>query len=99
MEKINEKQSSSDNTLLYRIDERTNLLVSSFTAFKEEMQDLKNTIQDRFVSQNEFEPFKNSYVSKEEFQPVKNLVYGLVSLIMTSVIGAIMLMILNHIPD
>ena len=35
------------------------------------------------------------YVSKEQFAPVKNIVYGLVGIILTSVIGAILLLVLK----
>lgn len=37
----------------------------------------------------------SSYVSKEEFEPVKRLVYGLVSIILVSVVGAVMALILR----
>ena len=36
-----------------------------------------------------------AYVTKAEFQPVKNLVYGLVALILTSFIGALITLILR----
>lgn len=35
------------------------------------------------------------YITKEEFEPVKKIVYGLVSLILVSVIGAIVALILK----
>lgn len=37
----------------------------------------------------------HNYITKDEFQPVKQLVYGLVGLILTAVIGAIMALVLR----
>ena len=33
---------------------------------------------------------RGSYVSKDEFEPIKKIVYGLVTLILVSVVGGIM---------
>ena len=38
---------------------------------------------------------KNGYVRREEFTPVKSLVYGLVGIIMTGVVVAILALILK----
>jgi hypothetical protein len=37
----------------------------------------------------------NRYVSKEEFEPIKMLVYGLVGMIMSSVIMGLILLLVN----
>ncbi len=37
----------------------------------------------------------HNYVTKEEFKPVKQLVYGLVALILTAVVGAIMALVIR----
>ena len=38
---------------------------------------------------------KSGYVSREEFDPIKKIVYGLVGLILTGVIGALMTLLLR----
>ena len=35
------------------------------------------------------------YVSKEEFEPIKKIVYGLVSLILIAVVGALVALVVN----
>jgi hypothetical protein len=37
----------------------------------------------------------NNYITKNEFAPVRNLVYGLVGLILTSFIGALVTLVLK----
>jgi len=36
----------------------------------------------------------NGFVKKEEFQPVRNIVYGLVAIVLTTVIGAIIRLVI-----
>lgn len=38
------------------------------------------------------------YVSKEEFEPIKKIVYGLVSLILTAVVGALIAIVVGAKP-
>ena len=38
---------------------------------------------------------EKKYVSQEEFKPVKSLVYGMVGLILTAVVGALLTLILK----
>lgn len=38
---------------------------------------------------------KDDFVKKEEFKPIKNLVYGLVSLILTGVVGALLALVVR----
>lgn len=38
---------------------------------------------------------EHNYVSQEAFKPVRNLVYGMVGLILTSVVGALIALILK----
>lgn len=37
----------------------------------------------------------SGYVSKEEFEPIKKIVYGLVSLILTAVVGAVVALVIG----
>lgn len=36
-----------------------------------------------------------NYVSKEEFEPIKRVVYGLVSLILTAVVGGLLALVVS----
>lgn len=38
---------------------------------------------------------EKNYVTAEEFKPVKNIVYGLVSLILTAVVGTLITLVVN----
>jgi hypothetical protein len=93
------KDQFNDRQLLYRIDERTNVLVTGFASFKEEIHRLTISLERKFVSHEEFQPVKEKYVSREEFQPIKLLVYGLVGLIMTSVFGSLLFLVLKNPPS
>jgi len=41
------------------------------------------------------ERLSNNFVVKEEFEPVKKIVYGLVSLVLIAVVGAIVALVVN----
>lgn len=38
----------------------------------------------------------NNYVTKTEFEPVQKLVYGLVGLVLTTVVGALLLLVVKQ---
>ena len=38
------------------------------------------------------------YVSKEEFEPIKKIVYGMVSLILVAVVGALVTLVVGRTP-
>jgi hypothetical protein len=40
----------------------------------------------------------SSYVSKEEFDPIKKIVYGMVSLILIAVVGAVVALVVGAKP-
>lgn len=40
----------------------------------------------------------SSYVSKEEFEPIKKIVYGMVSLILIAVVGALVALVVGAKP-
>ena len=42
------------------------------------------------------EDVKKNYVTKEEFNPVKKLIYGLVALVLSGVVGAIIGLVINN---
>lgn len=41
------------------------------------------------------EKMESNYVTKDQFEPVKNIVYGMVSLILLAVVGALVALVVN----
>lgn len=39
---------------------------------------------------------ENNYVTQEEFKPIRNIVYGMVTLILTGVVGALLALIIKQ---
>lgn len=70
---------SNDNN---RDDIKLAVLQNDMTYIKEKLNDI-----DLKVS--------SGYVTKEEFEPIKKIVYGVVSLILTAVIGAIVALVVG----
>lgn len=58
------------------------VLESNMSYIKEKLDDI-----DKKVS--------SGYVTKDEFEPIKKIVYGLVSLILTAVVGAIVALVVG----
>ena len=42
------------------------------------------------------EKMEKDYVTQDEFKPVKNIVYGVVGLLLTSVVGALIALVLKQ---
>jgi len=53
---------------------------------RDELAEIKITLDD----------FKNNYVTKQEFAPIKVLVYGFVGLMLSSVVGALILLVIRN---
>lgn len=68
---------------LYRIDERTMNLSKDFTGLKEDFTGLKETVE-------------NGYLQRAEFEPVKKLVYGLVTMILSTVMLALLALVVRE---
>jgi hypothetical protein len=65
-------------------DDSDNLKViaNDISYMKRDISDIKRTVQ-------------HSYVTKDEFEPIKNIVYGLVGLILVSVVGALVSLVMR----
>lgn len=65
--------------------DETNIAVmaSNITDIKDDVKDIKHKLE-------------NNYVTKEAFEPVKRLVYGLVGLILISVVVAILALVIKQ---
>jgi len=57
--------------------------------------DIKYIRRDMDAMRTDFKDFKRSYVNKEEFKPVKSLVYGVVVLILTGVMTALVALVIR----
>lgn len=60
---------------------------------RNEIKDMRREIADNYVRKEQFNSVENSYIKREEFAPVKSIVYGLVGLIMVSVVSAILALV------
>lgn len=77
--------------LMSRLDELTSRVVSI-----ESTRELLIRIDERTMGiMTEMVNVKNGYVRKEEFNPVQKIVYGLVGVILISVMGGILAIILR----
>lgn len=57
---------------------------------KEKIDSIEDNMTANYVRKEEFRPICDNYVSQVEFKPVKGITYGMVILILTAVIGAIL---------
>lgn len=60
-----------------------------------DVSEIKADMKSGYVTKGEFEPIKHNYVSKTEFEPIKKAFYGLVGLILTSIVVAVLGLVLR----
>lgn len=65
-----------------RDDIKLAVIQNDLTYIKEKMNTIDNKVS-------------NNYVSKEEFEPIKKIVYGVVSLILVAVVGALVALVVG----
>jgi hypothetical protein len=84
---------------LARLDERTLQLMSR-------MEQVLVQLNSNYVTQAEFRPVKSSledmtdsvksdYVTMSEFRPVRNTIYGMISIIIMTVLGSLLALVLR----
>lgn len=89
------------------LDETRRQVREEFVTMREYRQlqsahdDLKRTCEDRIgkVSNSAAEGLKalaDKSISREEFLPVKNIVYGVVALMLTTVVGALLVLVVRR---
>lgn len=94
------------NNVIVRVDERTKSIQSELKQFRIDVtarfNDAIDKIKENEIRYNQqqmeleskyalfMEDVKKSYVKNDSFTPVKLIVYGFVSLILTTVIGALL---------
>ncbi len=83
-----------NRALLERLDERT-------ASILEDLAEIKKELANKYVSKDTFETIKDTvqnmpevYVTKDEFAPVRKIVYGLVGLVLTGVVAAILALVI-----
>lgn len=65
------------------LDTKIEVALEQLTRVREDIKSLENKID-------------NNYVTKTEFEPVQKLVYGLVGLVLTTVFGALVLLVIKQ---
>jgi hypothetical protein len=78
--------------LLIRLDERSASITKEISDLKSDLEKLKDQIKE----DNE-EARKNlkNYVTKEEFAPIQRSIYGIATLIVTTVVGTLLSLIVH----
>ena len=65
------------------IETKMEVALEQLVRVREDLKELNNKID-------------NNYVTRIEFEPVRNIVYGLVSLLLTGVIGGLLMMVIKQ---
>lgn len=65
--------------------ERYGIVEATLEFIKRDIHEIKESMKE----------LKKTYVTQDEFEPVKKIVYGLVALILTSVIGGLLAIIIQ----
>jgi hypothetical protein len=84
-----------NDVVLARIDERTKNTDKAIGDIKEDVKTLREELSSHYVTKTEFTPVKDDYVSKKDFEPVRKIVYGVVGIILATVIGALVALVLK----
>lgn len=108
---LNEMPITHIAEILVRVDERTvaiqaeqvNLRTDIKTmgdGINEKMKDLEKRQKEKIEEleqshEHMIETLERGYVKKPEFQPVKMIVYGIVGLVLTSVLGALVSLVIS----
>lgn len=70
-----------------------------FSIVSSQIGDIKSTLGDIKYIRRDLDDIKErldtKFVTKDEFRPVKNIVYGMVTIILTAVIGAIVALVIR----
>lgn len=64
------------------IETKMEVALEQLVRVREDLKELNNKID-------------NNYITRIEFEPVRNIVYGLVSLLLTGVIGSLLMMVIR----
>jgi len=64
------------------IETKMEVALEQLVRVREDLKELNNKID-------------NNYVTRIEFEPVRNIVYGLVSLLLTGIIGSLLMMVIR----
>lgn len=65
------------------IETKMEVALEQLVRVREDLKELNNKID-------------NNYVTRIEFEPVRNIVYGLVSLLLTGIIGSLLMMVIRQ---
>jgi hypothetical protein len=72
------------------------IMKNEITHIKKDVEEIKSLIKDHMDWEAlKYNELRNVYVSKEQFLPVKSIVYGLVSIVLTAVAGALIYLVVK----
>lgn len=72
------------------------VMKNEITHIKRDVEDIKKMLKDHADWEAlKYSELKNDFVSKEQFLPVKSIVYGLVSIVLTAVAGALVYLVVK----
>lgn len=97
-----EEENKRMGELFARFDERTHQMMIRMAEFGTIIEDMRRQLNSNYVSQSEFRELKANieksnanFVQQGEFRPIKNGVYGIVSLFISGVAGALLTMVIK----
>ncbi len=79
---------------LIKLGTQLETVIGSQAEMKNSIRDLDKKFDDKFGEMERDN--KEQFVRKEEFDPIKRLVYGGVSIVLVSVIGAIVALVISN---
>lgn len=79
--------------LLIRLDERTSSIKKELAEVKVEIEKLKDDMKEG--SEKTRDTLSKNYVTKEEFSPIQRAIYGIATLIITTVIGTLLSLVVH----
>ena len=77
-----EKMVIKNSETLSRVEQKQDDMVKGQDAMVNVFRDFKHEMK------SEFKDIKDNYVTKKEFSPIQKVVYGMVVMILTTVLGA-----------
>lgn len=96
---MNQPPAQSDAVLLARIDERTRAMSSQLDDVKRGQADLSSRMDSLTKDVDaKLATHGDNYVTRDEFGPVRAIAYGIVSVVLLGVIGALVALVLRSNP-
>lgn len=66
-----------------------NVMANNIEHIMKDVESMKSTLGANYVTKSEFKPVQDNYITRAEFAPVKSIAYGIITIIGTAVLGAL----------